>query len=252
MQRPILRAAFIGRSFSRTPTHHNAPLSFARAQASRGLSTAPPSEPATPAPPAPFYHGPLARTFKRLKLFSLSSLGLSAALTPFIFVIDSSLPTPARIALALTAIGTSGSSTALVGWCGAPYVSSMSRLSDTASTGKDGAIQMVTNNMWLQGRKTSVFDPRFLKPTNRPFARWELAKVVEVEYDDAMEGKEQVIAETTDNNGRVCGQWLVKWGSSGAAVEPGTAPTSLVGQCRAEGRVVRCVYTINLTLYPCS
>jgi hypothetical protein len=248
MQRPILRTASIGRSFS-IPNHHTTPLLFARAQVSRRISTTPPSEPATP---TPFYHGPLARTFKRLKLFSLSSLGLSAALTPFIFVIDSSLPTPARIALALTAIGTSGSSTALVGWCGAPYVSSMSRLSGAATAGRDGAIQMITNNMWLQGRKTSVFDPRFLKPTSRPFAKWELAKVVEVEYDNAMEGKEQVIAETTDNNGRVCGQWLVKWESSGAAAEPGTVPTSLVGHCRAEGRMVRYAHTTTLTLSACS
>lgn len=202
-------AGLISRSFSTKSARHNTPLLFARAQASRKLSTTPPSEP-TDTIPAPFYRGPLARTFKRLKLFSLSSLGLSAALTPFIFVIDSTLPTPARIALALTAIGTSGSSTALVGWCGAPYVSSMSRLPNTTTAGKEGAIQMVTNNMWLQGRKTSVFDPRFLKPTSRPFAKWELAKVVEVEYDNAMEGKEEVIAETSDNNGRVCGQWLVK------------------------------------------
>ncbi|THH13669.1 hypothetical protein EW146_g6578 [Bondarzewia mesenterica] len=66
--------------------------------------------------PTIIYRGPLASTFKRLKIFSLSSLTLSFALSPFIFIIESGLPLSARAALAGIALGTSGVSTALVSW----------------------------------------------------------------------------------------------------------------------------------------
>lgn len=40
-------------------------------------------EPQNQSSPAPIYNGPLTRTFRTLKIFSLSSMGLATALTPF-------------------------------------------------------------------------------------------------------------------------------------------------------------------------
>ncbi|KDQ20075.1 hypothetical protein BOTBODRAFT_170092 [Botryobasidium botryosum FD-172 SS1] len=186
------------------------------------------------AAPEPFYTGPLAGTFHRLKLFSLSSLGLATLVSPFMLLIESPMPTSARLALAATAITTSGLSTTLVGWCGAPYVSAMWKLPDVP---RDGAVEMATRTVFLREMRTRVVYPAFLKPSARPFAKWELAKeVVDVEVLDA-EGKagtEEIVAETRDVKGRVVGKWVVRWRKAGEEWSQG-----LVGECRAEGKIVR-------------
>lgn len=101
------------------------------------------------------YHGPLAPTFRRLKIFSLASLGLSATLAPFMFLIESNLPMTARFALAGIALGTSGTSTALVGWCGKPYVTTLRRLKQDENGGTE-VIEMSTLTLTLQPRLTRV------------------------------------------------------------------------------------------------
>jgi hypothetical protein len=45
------------------------------------------------------YVGPLATVAKRLKLFSISSLGLSSAITPFVFIMDFPVPVFAKVVL---------------------------------------------------------------------------------------------------------------------------------------------------------
>src|SRR5258708_37104303 len=42
------------------------------------------------------YSGPLTATWKRLKLFSFASLGLAAAITPFFFILESTVPMAGR------------------------------------------------------------------------------------------------------------------------------------------------------------
>jgi hypothetical protein len=118
---------------------------------------------ATPStiPPKP-YNGPLAPTFRRLKLFSLSSLTLSFALTPFLFIIESSLPASARIALAGTALGTSGISTYLVAWCGRPYVATLNRIPSSDNPDAPYILEMTTMTLALRQRVTRVFDTTFL------------------------------------------------------------------------------------------
>jgi hypothetical protein len=104
------------------------------------------------------YHGPLTTTFRRLKIFSLASLGLSVTLSPFMFILESSLPIFARLALVSIALGSSSVSTALVSWCAKPYVITLRR------SYKDGAeeIEMTTVNLFLQPRITKVGADFFL------------------------------------------------------------------------------------------
>jgi hypothetical protein len=99
------------------------------------------------------YHGPLTTTFRRLKIFSLTSLGLSVTLAPFMFILESSLPLIARLSLISIALGLTSLSTALISWCAKPYVNTLRR-----SYNKGGAeeIEMTTLNLFLQPRITKV------------------------------------------------------------------------------------------------
>lgn len=45
------------------------------------------------------YTGPLATVAKRLKLFSIGSLGLSGAISPFVFILDFPVPVVAKTVL---------------------------------------------------------------------------------------------------------------------------------------------------------
>lgn len=195
-----------------------------------------------PAEPVAYY-GPLTQTFRRLKIFSLSSLGLSCIMTPFIFIVESSLPFSARIALAATALSTSSISTALVGWSGASYVVDLRRL-PPADNGSIEGIEMTTLTLTLRTIVTRVYDADFLVETKRPFAKWELAQSVLLppSKEDAFmaakggaPGEEETIAETFNSKGEIIGRWIVKWGSDGA------------GTCHGTGTVVRCVICVSRT-----
>lgn len=194
------------------------------------------------------YQGPLSRAFRSLKIFSLTSLGLASALTPFMFVIDTSLPNIARAALAITAMSTSGISTALVGWCGQPYVTTIRTLGvsqDSAVKNSSGpqeaqttspleGIQLETLSLTLKPRFTSVYDTSFLSETKRPMAKWELAESVVVPQNPTEIGpgvpSEETIAETMDAQGRVLGRWIVSWNEDGTK-----------GVCRGEGKIQKYV-----------
>jgi len=202
------------------------------------------------------YVGPLTQTFRRLKIFSLSSLALASSLSPLIFIVESSLPSTARVALATTALATSGVSTALVAWCGRPYVTALRNLATTttppphpspSSTTSEtqhrqqeqatthshnenvpAGIELTTLTLTLCPLTTRVYDPAFLCDTTRAFARWELAKSVQLPPEDAVgvrPGSKETVAETLGSAGNVLGRWIVTWGENGE------------GSCRAEGRV---------------
>ncbi|KAI9304436.1 hypothetical protein BJ944DRAFT_163580 [Cunninghamella echinulata] len=68
------------------------------------------------------YTGPLSNVAKKLKLFSVTSLGLGCGISPFIFIIDVPVPLIAKTALVGAAIATSGASTGLIQWVMSPYV----------------------------------------------------------------------------------------------------------------------------------
>jgi hypothetical protein len=102
---------------------------------------------------AGIYNGPLTATFRRLKVFSLASFGLSVTLAPFMFLVESNLPLSARFALASIATGTSGLSTFLVAWCAKPYVTSLNRI---ISEDKAELLEMTTMTLTLRPLVTRV------------------------------------------------------------------------------------------------
>jgi hypothetical protein len=192
---------------------------------------------------APEYAGPMAPTLRRLKMFSLGSCVLTAAFTPFLFVLEAPLPLMARASLAGTALAASGASTALVAWTAGAYVVALRRRGAGTS---DRTLEMETRTLFLRPRTTAVFDTAFLGPAGRPFATWGLKRDVQLPRGAAHPpaGAEETVAETADERGNVVGRWIVRWGEGGA------------GTCRESGKVVRCVFSLPLRvagrrLIPC-
>ncbi|KAG2175564.1 hypothetical protein INT43_001211 [Umbelopsis isabellina] len=109
------------------------------------------------------YVGPLATVAKRLKLFSISSLGLSSAITPFVFVLDFPVPVFAKVVLVGSALFTSASSTGLINWVMSPYVTKA-----TTSPEQPGMINLHTLNVIAQEHVTIV-PITALQPSTRVF-----------------------------------------------------------------------------------
>ncbi|KAG9127704.1 hypothetical protein FRC07_010627 [Ceratobasidium sp. 392] len=169
--------------------------------------------------PQMLYAGPLSATFRNLKIFSLSSLTLASALTPFIFIIEAPLTLSARIALAVTALGTS--------WCGKSYVISMRRL-----PGSD-ALEFTTTDTFLRERRTTVFSPQFLQPTSRLFATWELSETFTADAEPGgkrLNGSVETVAVTRDSSGSLLGQWEIEWHEESGR---------LAGTVRKSGHTIR-------------
>jgi hypothetical protein len=83
-----------------------------------------------------------------------------------------------------------------------------------------------------------VYDPSFLIETRRPFAQWELARILVLTSSRTEtvganvhpeEGLEETVAETMTADGKIVGRWIVKWGADGA------------GTCHPMGHIVRSV-----------
>lgn len=192
------------------------------------------------------YVGPLTQTFRRLKIFSLSSLGLTTAMAPFLFHLEaaSAVPLVGRIALVGTVLVTSSVSTMLVGWLGQPYVTTLRWLPADNPTRQPVGLEMTTVTLTLRERITRVYDSAFLVPTNRPLAKWELAeafrlpqKELDVATKEGSLPREETVAETLDKDGKVLGRWIVKWEADGRGV------------CRHTGTVIRWAPSLVSSLY---
>ncbi|KAF8178681.1 hypothetical protein K438DRAFT_1844225 [Mycena galopus ATCC 62051] len=188
------------------------------------------------------YRGPLTATFKRLKLFSLSSLTLCLTMAPVMFAIETNLPWTARVFLAGTAVGTSFVSTALIAWAGRSYVTAL-RFTKSPTNDAIEQAELTTLTLRLRPRITRVYDPLFVVPLDPPsgFAKWELAQLVllppHLRATLPAPGTEETVAETTDARNRVLGRWVVRWGENGE------------GACHEVGRVVR-YFNVHEELLP--
>ncbi|CDR99177.1 hypothetical protein [Sporisorium scitamineum] len=175
------------------------------------------------------YDGPLARTFTRLKLFSLGSLGMATVLTPMLFLAPGEISLAGRIGLCITALATSGVSTALIAWIGTPYVGTMRLLQQHQ---QQPLMELNTVSWRLKPQRTLVYDPTFLRPTSRPFAAWEITNSpppMKVGEDGVV--VEKKIAETFDvKSGESLGNWVVSY-------SPETKTRTEEGEWKATGKV---------------
>lgn len=212
------------------------------------------------------YSAPLAKTFVRLKIFSLSSLAAAIALTPALLLAPAEVGWAGRIGLCFTALATSGASTAIFAWIGKPYVGTMRLLapevarlslqrdvtdpvgtaSATAGTPATGitldakpAIEAITTDWRLRKLRTTIYEPSLIRPTSRPLATWELTAkppalaqekpASAVTSADSMAPATKLIAATrVVKGGKLVGRWWASWPVPGQA-----------GQCMEEGSVIR-------------
>ncbi|KAG0033411.1 hypothetical protein BGZ81_008497 [Podila clonocystis] len=148
----------------------------------------PVSSPIPLTPPSPhhtdsqlsIYDGPFSQTAKRLKLFSVSSLGATIALCPFIFLLDAGISNGMRGGLAVAAVATSGSSTALVQWCLGSYVRKITipNLSPTSSSSSTFDSHIITRSTPVSfetlsfwgGKRITTVKVSDLEPSSAPFS----------------------------------------------------------------------------------
>ncbi|KAG0266233.1 hypothetical protein BG011_002930 [Mortierella polycephala] len=150
------------------------------------------SQPATSSPhrtesQLSIYEGPFSQTARRLKLFSVSSLAATIALCPFIFILDAGISSGMRGGLAVAAVATSGSSTALVQWCLGSYVrkitipnplaTSPSPSPPTPSSSDLDAVTITRSTpvsfetlSFLGGRRITTVKVSDLEPSSAPFS----------------------------------------------------------------------------------
>ncbi|KAF9126787.1 hypothetical protein BGW39_006356 [Mortierella sp. 14UC] len=123
------------------------------------------------------YEGPFSQTAKRLKLFSVSSLGATIALCPFIFLLDAGISNGMRGGLAIAAVATSGSSTALVQWCLGSYVRKITLPNPTGAPQDPNSITVTrstpvsfeTLSFW-GGKRITTVKVSDLEPSSAPFS----------------------------------------------------------------------------------
>eukprot|EP01139_Manchomonas_bermudensis_P013053 Amastigsp_a351788_23.p1 type:complete len:227 gc:universal Amastigsp_a351788_23:44-724(+) len=99
-----------------------------RLQSTEAPPSGPPLPPSTTYGPAAdgwqqIYHGPFEKPVRSVKMFSMSSLAITAVGSPLLAVLASEkMPLAAGVTLAVSAVAVSCSTTGLLAWCAKPYV----------------------------------------------------------------------------------------------------------------------------------
>ncbi|KAJ2081459.1 hypothetical protein H4R24_002340 [Coemansia sp. RSA 988] len=125
------------------------------------------------------YEGGLTKAAKIMKLASIASLVGASAAIPFFFTEYSDVPTTARTVLALTTMGMTGSSTAMVAWALRPYITSLHVLQNAnvseenvrESIGLHTPLLVETMTLLAQPRTRLVF-PAQLASSTLPMSSW--------------------------------------------------------------------------------
>ncbi|KAJ2888367.1 mitochondrial proton-transporting ATP synthase complex assembly [Coemansia asiatica] len=108
-----------------------------------------------------------------MKLASVASLVGATAAVPLFFTGDSDVPSSARAILAVTTIGMTASSTALVTWALKPYITSLHVLYQQGQMDDSRRIPMVVQTMtFLAQPCTRLVFPEQLTPATLPMTSW--------------------------------------------------------------------------------
>ncbi|PWN37495.1 uncharacterized protein FA14DRAFT_159524 [Meira miltonrushii] len=237
---------------------HTSSCSFSQGLAKDDLFSQPTAKDVGPSILAT-YSAPLSKTFVRLKIFSLSSLAAAITLTPALLLAPAEIGWSGRIGLCITALATSGASTAIFAWIGKPYVGSMRLLSPSIANqslqkdckemiGKTSnqtsllngidlsiskpALQTITIDWRLRKLQTTIYEPDLIRPTSRPLATWELASKAPIPQDideNCPFPITRLVASTRmEKNDELVGRYWATW----------QAP-KLAGDCTQEGNIIR-------------
>lgn len=176
------------------------------------------------------YEGPLGNTFKLLKLFSLSSLGLSTAISPFIFILESSLPTSGRVFLAVTAMATTSFSTWLISLFTTPYVNAVTRFTSAGDDRSRTLMTLTTADVLTRPRHVTLLPlengSSILTASERPMTNFKIECAKSA--DKAADESNRTVGVVQDSKGKVTGLWkvpssLVSSGTASRVVGEGAA-----------------------------
>ncbi|KAI8985253.1 hypothetical protein BDB01DRAFT_905653 [Pilobolus umbonatus] len=121
--------------------------------------------------PVTIYNGPLAGVAKKLKLFSITSLGLGTGISPFVFAIDVPVPFVAKAALVGAAVITSAASTGLIQWVMSPYVTKITIPQPVAENELPTEMTIHTLSFTAKDMATTV-PITAIEPASRIFTSW--------------------------------------------------------------------------------
>ncbi|KAJ2412584.1 mitochondrial proton-transporting ATP synthase complex assembly [Coemansia sp. RSA 2530] len=131
------------------------------------------SAPNTELKPKVVYEGGLSKAARVMKLASVASLVGASAAIPFFFTGSSDIPSGARTILAITTLGMTGSSTALVTWALKPYITTLSILEPTVGPATPMLVDTLT---FLAQTRTRLVFPEQLKPATMPLTSWSVSE----------------------------------------------------------------------------
>ncbi|CAO3655170.1 unnamed protein product [Mucor fragilis] len=121
--------------------------------------------------PVTIYTGPLANVAKKLKLFSITSLGLGCGISPFVFAIDVPVPFVAKAALVGVAVATSAASTGLIQWVMSPYVTKITIPKQVEQGQVPKELTIHTLSFTAKDHTTTV-PVDAIEPASRIFTSW--------------------------------------------------------------------------------
>ncbi|KAG1051990.1 hypothetical protein G6F43_005847 [Rhizopus delemar] len=121
--------------------------------------------------PVTIYTGPLANVAKKLKLFSITSLGLGVGISPCVFAIDVPVPFIAKAALVGAAVATSAASTGLIQWVMSPYVTKITVPKQLEEGQVPKELTIHTLSFTAKDHTTTV-PIESIEPASRIFTTW--------------------------------------------------------------------------------
>ncbi|KAJ2488010.1 mitochondrial proton-transporting ATP synthase complex assembly [Coemansia sp. RSA 2050] len=163
------RHAFKSAALLRARAHTFSPASRGFAVTSLHRQSAPNTVPE----PVVVYEGGLSKAARVMKLASVASLVGASAAIPFFFTGSSDIPSGARTILAITTLGMTGSSTALVTWALRPYITSLSILEPTVGPATPMLVDTLT---FLAQTRTRLVFPEQLRPATMPLTSWSVSE----------------------------------------------------------------------------
>lgn len=205
----------------------------------------------------------MAKTLRRLKMFSLGSLFITTLATPVFIFTPVDLAMGIRAGICLAAISTSAIGNAVVAWMGAPYVGRMELVSpprtqtptlapSASQKAVSPAIEAYTLTWRLQTLRTTIFEPSFIRPAKKSFSSWELPDNPGPVFDlqsqgdcvtaGSAEAQEKVLVAETANasTGKVVGRlWAERVPGTATRVEGDDAEFKQEARVYAEGKPVR-------------
>ncbi|KAJ1865294.1 hypothetical protein LPJ78_002782 [Coemansia sp. RSA 989] len=145
------------------------------------------------------YQGGLAKAAKVMKLASVASFVGASCAVPFFFAGESDVPSAARTILAVTTIGMTGSSTAIITWALRPYITSLKLVYKDHPQIDPHTPLLIETMTFLAQSKTRLVFPEQLAPATMPLTSW----VVEPPSESLASKAQQILSQINSSQNKI-------------------------------------------------